>query len=183
MQTENACGTKVLHYLLLPVIAAAYLLLQWGKLEPVYLLRFEVLIIFGYIIALGDLREKRIPNTTLLVMLAAWVAISIPRLFLAFEREWQVMTTSLLGAGVAFAIFLTVYILSRKGLGGGDVKFITVVGLYLGLGGVIPAMLIGTILAAVVGLLLIALKRIDKKGTLPLAPFLYAGILVTIFMQ
>ncbi len=182
MQTEKINKRDLLYYILLPVIAAAYLLLQMGRLDPIYILRFEVLIVFGYVISVGDLKEKRIPNMTVLLMLAAWVMISIPQIFQDLAEGLELLIASGLGAVAAMSVFLMVYFLSKKGLGGGDVKFMTVAGLYLGIGGVMPSMLIGTLLASVVGLLLIACKRIGKKDSLPLAPFLYVGMLVTIFL-
>lgn len=182
MRTEKINMRDVLYYIPLPVIAAAFLLLQMGRMEPIYILRFEALIVFGYVISIGDLKAKRIPNTTVLLMLAAWVMITVPQIFTDVEAGLDLLVTSALGAGAAMAVFLTVYFLSKQGLGGGDVKFMTVAGLYLGVGGVMPSMLIGTLLAAVVGLVLMACKRIGRKDTIPLAPFLYAGMLVTIFL-
>ena len=79
-------------------------------------------------------------------------------------------------------LFLLVYILSRKGLGAGDVKFMAVAGLYLGFNGVLPSMLIGSILSCITAITLMIMKKIDKSATLPLAPFLYGGILVTLFL-
>ena len=72
---------------------------------------------------------------------------------------------------------------SRKGLGGGDVKLMAVSGLYLGAGSVLPAMLYGSVLAAVTAGVLIALKKIGRKDAIPLVPFLYAGMLITVFIQ
>lgn len=182
MKVDKAQKKEMLYYILLPVIATAYLLLQMSRLEPEYILRFEALIVFGYIISVEDMKNKRIPNVLVLLMLAAWGLISLPRFFVNMEKGLEALVASVLGAALAFGVFLSVYILSKKGLGGGDVKFMAVAGLYLGIGGVMPAMLIGTILAAAVGLLLLAFKCINQKDSIPLAPFLYAGILVTIFL-
>jgi len=88
---------------------------------------------------------------------------------------------SVLGFLIGGGMFLFVYIVSKKGLGGGDVKFMAVAGLFLGLSGVFTTMFYGTCLAAAFGLLLIALKKIGRKDAIPLAPFLYVGIIVTVF--
>jgi len=44
-------------------------------------------------------------------------------------------------------------------------------------------MLYGTILAALTGLILILLKKLGRKDAMPLAPFIYAGILITVFYR
>jgi len=56
-------------------------------------------------------------------------------------------------------------------------------GLYLGFSETVPAILYGTVLAALVGLVLILLKKIGRKDTMPLAPFLFAGIIITVFTK
>ena len=76
---------------------------------------------------------------------------------------------------------MLIYIISRNGLGGGDVKFMAVAGLYLGFSGTVPAILYGTLLAAFTGLVLIVLKKLGRKDTMPLVPFLFVGIMITIF--
>jgi prepilin signal peptidase PulO-like enzyme (type II secretory pathway) len=68
-------------------------------------------------------------------------------------------------------------------LGGGDVKFMSVAGLYLGFSGTIPVILFGTVIAALTGLVLILLKKINRKDSIPLAPFLFIGIIITVFLS
>ena len=172
----------VVPYTGMPVLATAFLLLSAGVLDPFIVLRFELLIVFGYIAAAIDLRTRRIPNSLVLLMLASWILVMIPRLFYDTDMAVALFVDSAVGFAIGGVIFLLVYFISRKGLGGGDVKFMAVVGLYLGSAGILPAMLCGTVLAALTALMLILLKRISKKDAIPLSPFLYAGILVTVFL-
>ncbi|MCL1975874.1 MAG: prepilin peptidase [Firmicutes bacterium] len=165
----------------IPLLGLALLFFHMGLKESFYLLQQELLIIFGYIIALSDLKTKTIPNIILLIMLAGWIIIFIPQLLLNTNNIILYLKDSLFGFVSGGGIFLLVYLFSRRGLGGGDVKFMAVSGLYLGFSLVIPAMLYGTILAGLSGLLLIMLKKIKLKDSLPLAPFLYIGILLAIF--
>ena len=130
---------------------------------------------------LFDLNQKRIPNMIVLGMLAGWLLLVMPQLFLDTQRGIWLLADSLLGLLFGGGVFLAVYLLSRKGLGGGDVKFMAAAGLYLGFGKTIPAVLYGTILAAGFGLILIALKEMTRKDSMPLAPFLFIGIMITVF--
>ncbi|MCL2166792.1 MAG: prepilin peptidase [Clostridiales bacterium] len=172
----------ILPYIGIPIAAAVLLLLRAGRIDPFITLRHGILIVFSYIAAVLDIKVKRIPNSLVLAMLAAWVLIMTPRLFFDIDTAIALLADSALGFAVGGGIFLLVYIISRKGLGGGDVKFMAVAGLYSGLAGILPAMLIGTVFAALVGFLLILLKRIGRKDTMPLAPFLFIGILVTVYL-
>ena len=171
-----------LPYIGIPAIGAALLAFRIGRTEPIIMLRYEMLAIFGYLAAVQDLKAKKIPNSLILAMLAAWAMISMPQLFVDTSTAIMLLADSALGFAIGGGLFLTVYLISRKGLGGGDVKFMAAAGLYLGLAGILPAMLTGTISAALAGLTLVLLKKIGRKDSIPLAPFLYAGTLITVFL-
>lgn len=172
----------VLPYVGLPILIIALLITQIGRIELFFILTNVLLVIFGYIASVNDIKTKKIANSLVLAMLAGWVIIFISQLFFDIEGALRILGNAALGFATAGGLFFLVYIVSRKGLGGGDVKFMAVAGLYLGFGGVISAMLFGSIFAALVGLTLLLTKKIERKDTIPLAPFLYGGILITVFL-
>ena len=172
-----------LPYLGLPVVGGAFIALRGGHMDGIVLLWGAMLLVFGYHTAVYDIKTQRIPNKTVLAMLAAWVITIIPLLFFKKPLAVELIIDSALGFTAGGGLFLLVYIISRKGLGGGDVKFIAAAGLYLGIHGVIPTIFCGTVLAALTGLTLMLLKKIGRKDTMPLSPFLYIGILVTVFLM
>ncbi|MCL2425328.1 MAG: A24 family peptidase [Oscillospiraceae bacterium] len=165
----------------LPVVIAVLLLFQVGTFDAFYILQSGLLLVFGYIIAVLDFQTKKIPNKLVLAMLGAWIIIVVPQLFFNIDATIYLLIDSLIGFVIAGGMFLLVYLISRRGLGGGDVKFMAVAGLYLGMSGVLPAMLVGSVLAGLTGFVLILIKKIGRKDAIPLAPFLYVGILATIF--
>ncbi|MCL2078795.1 MAG: A24 family peptidase [Oscillospiraceae bacterium] len=140
------------------------------------------IIVFAGIAAVTDIRTKRISNKLILLMFASWLALIAFDFLSNSAAATLKVADSALGALVGGGIFLAVYFISKKGLGGGDVKFMAAAGLYLGLAGTMPAILYGSILAALVGFGLVALKKISRKDTLPLAPFLLAGIVITVLL-
>ncbi|MCL2200614.1 MAG: A24 family peptidase [Oscillospiraceae bacterium] len=174
---------RILPYLGLPVPVILLLIMREGRTEPFVLLWHELLIVFGYLAAVLDLKTRRIPNKLIMLMLAVWVMTLVPKLFIDPGTSVEMLIEGALGFMVCGAIFLVVYIFSRNGLGGGDVKFMAVAGLYLGLENSVPAVFIGTVAAAITGIVLIVLKKIQRKDPIPLVPFLYAGILVTLFLR
>jgi len=102
-------------------------------------------------------------------------------MFIDTENGIRLLADSMYGLLIGGGIFLLVYLISRKGLGGGDVKFMAAAGLYLGFAETLPVILYGTVIAAFVGLVLIFIKKIGRKDTMPLVPFLFAGIIITVF--
>ena len=175
--------TPLLPYAGIPALEIALLIACSGRLEAFFLLQRAALTAFGYAAAVSDVKSKTIPNGLVLAMLAGWVITAVPRLFADTGSAIPIFTGALAGFALGGGLFLLAYLISRKGLGGGDVKFMAAAGLYLGFDGVLPAMLCGTVLAGIAGLALILLKKIGRKDAIPLAPFLYAGILMTVFFM
>jgi len=167
----------------LPVVAAALLVMRAGREDPLATLLCILIVTFGYIASVYDIRQKRIPNGLVLAMAGLWFVTIMPALLLNTNAVIPLLKDSALGFFVSGGMFLTIYLISKKGLGGGDVKFIAAAGLYLGLSGSITTILCGTLLTAIIGLVLIMFKKIGRKDTIPLAPFLYVGILITLFLS
>ena len=149
---------------------------------PQLLLRL-VLLTLCYAAAVTDLRRQRVDNRLVAALGIAWVLILAPLVLVDPEGALTMGGTGLAGFLLAGAVLLLVYFVSRKGLGGGDVKLMTVAGLYLGYDGALSALLYGSVLAALSALVLILGKKMTAKDTIPLVPFLYVGILLTEFVR
>ena len=174
---------KLAPYAGIPVLCALFAVLRWDAEGAYMLAQRGLLIIFGYVASVSDAKSKMIPNKLVLAMLAGWALTFITLLFFDTGQALAALADSLIGCAVCGAILLLVYYISKKGLGGGDVKFMSAAGLYLGYQGVFPALLYGSIFAGLTGLALILFKRIGRRDSIPMAPFLYAGILITVFFQ
>lgn len=168
-------------YVGIPLLAVALLLVRWNSADGFTLLQRELLLVIGYVAAVKDIREKLVANSTVLALLVCWLLTILPQLAVDIQRGVGRLTNSAIGFLIGGGLFLLVYLISRNGLGGGDVKFMAAAGLYLGVNGILPAMLYGSVLAALFGGVLILLKKIGRKDAIPLVPFLYVGILITIF--
>lgn len=170
-------------YVGLPVVCAALWLLRWGDSDPVRLVLWTAALGFGYGAAVSDIRRRIVPNRLLLYMLGVWCLILIPQLFLQTEQALVLVISGVLGLLLAGILLLMVYGLSRRGLGGGDVKFMAAAGLYLGVEQVLAVLLIGSVAAAITGIGLIVAKKIGRSDAIPLIPFLYLGMVVTILFR
>lgn len=167
---------------LLPLELALWAVRQ-NTMDGFSLLLWALLLVFGYAGALWDLKFHRVPNILVAAMACAWAVALVPQLFFHPEAALVSLTNGAVGFLLAGIVFMLVYLISRKGLGGGDVKFMSVSGLYLGASHVLPAMLYGCVLAAAVGVTLLALKKLGRKDAIPLVPFLYAGMLLTMLFR
>ena len=81
---------------------------------------------------------------------------------------------ALLGGLVALVIFGTLALLYRRGMGLGDVKLATLIGLYLGWPQVLPALLTAFLLGGLVGAAIL-LSGGSRRSTFAYSPVLVAG--------
>ncbi|MCR4419645.1 MAG: prepilin peptidase [Clostridia bacterium] len=115
--------------------------------------------------ALIDARHYRIPNQVVAFLAASGVALNLWTQELAW---WQVAA----GAGIGGGVLAALALLSRGGMGEGDVKLAGAVGLYLGPAGAVMTLFLAAALGAIIGGLLILLGRRGRKEPIPFAPFL-----------
>ncbi|AQV96340.1 peptidase [Cupriavidus necator] len=121
-----------------------------------------------------DLAHRRVPNT---LLAAAVLALGLA--LLAGQATELALATRLIGAGLGLAVTLPVHALGR--MAAGDVKFLTVAGLFTGPQGLVVAWVVGSLLGLVHALLALALDRrapatsqaIDyqESGPIPTAQF------------
>ena len=85
-----------------------------------------------------------------------------------------------IGGGIGLVLFLLIVIVSRGGMGWGDVKLALLIGLVSGFPLVFVALLIGVVLGGVVAVLLLALKIKKRQEAIPFGPFLAIAAIVTL---
>jgi len=173
---------KLLPFIGAPFIVAAYIILKLSSHDVLTVVRNLTLIAFGYYAAYIDIKTHRVPNKLVLVMLAFWALNMVASTVVDFEAGISLIVQSLLSGAVVGTCFLIIYIVSRKGVGGGDIKLVAVMGLYLPLVKLIPLLIISSILAALVSAILLLTKRATTKTSIPFAPFLYVGALVVVYI-
>jgi leader peptidase (prepilin peptidase)/N-methyltransferase len=87
-----------------------------------------------------------------------------------------------LGGGFFYLIaVLSLAILKKEGMGGGDIKLVAMIGAILGWEEVLLAIFCAAISGSVVGMTLIATKQRDRTEPIPFGPFLAAGAMVSLF--
>lgn len=86
------------------------------------------------------------------------------------------------GAGSLLLIIYGYYFLTkRQGMGGGDVKLLGMIGVFIGWQGVAFTIFTASLVGSVVGLAWIAVQGKDMKAAIPFGPFLSLGALTYLF--
>ena len=125
-----------------------------------------------------DLEKQIIPDIVILPVAALGVPLMI---VLGSAPWWQWPVAGLGAAGFLFLISEVYYRIRHvEGMGFGDVKLALCMGVYLG-SAVVPALFLGFLSGAAVGVILIGGRRGDRKTAIPFGPFLAAGAILALF--
>jgi len=129
-----------------------------------------------------DLRTKRLPREIIYVT----ASVGVPLLVVAalVEHQPKRIWMLLLGAAINLAIMGTIYVLSRGGMGDGDVRLSPLLGAFLGFlnPGLAPVGLFyGFLLGAIASVPLLVTRKADRRTALPFGPFLALGAYLAIF--
>jgi leader peptidase (prepilin peptidase) / N-methyltransferase len=195
------CGHQLKPYELIPVISY---LLQRGKcrgcqsrISPIYpvfelmtgilfataplvigwsgeLLVALTLISMFMIIIVSDINYMLIPDKILI-----WFA----GIFLLERIFWPLSPwyDSLLGAVTGFTLLLVIAIVSKGGMGFGDVKLYALLGIVLGFKLVLLSFFFATLFGAVIGGLALLFKIVKRRQPIPFGPFIAAGTLTAYY--
>lgn len=120
-----------------------------------------------------DLRHMIILDEILLVLIPAGLLYAGMG-----AMHWQ---DSLAGALTGSSVLGVVWILSRGGLGLGDVKFIGVLGLWLGVSGVVTGLALAFVTGGVAAAVLCLFGNASLQSKVPFGPFLSLGAVISFF--
>jgi leader peptidase (prepilin peptidase) / N-methyltransferase len=170
----RSCRAPIAVRYVLVETAAGVLLagLVWQYGVSVATLRFAVLALTLLVVFFIDLEWNIIPNVI------TYPGILLGLILSGVSGMLPTAAVACLGAG---SVFLLVGILSRGGMGGGDIKLAAMIGAYLGVSGVVVALFLAVAIGAGAGLLLIALRLRTRKDMIPFGPALAVGALIAVF--
>jgi len=126
------------------------------------------------IITVSDLAYQIIPNK---VLLCFAIILFIERLIFPLSPWYDF----LLGALTGFLLLYIIALLSKGGMGGGDIKLYFVIGLVLGVKGVLLAFFVSTLIGALFSVFGILIGKLHRKSAIPFGPFISFGAIVTYF--
>ena len=135
-----------------------------------YVALFSVLIFAS----LTDLRDRSIPNRLIII------GFSLGIIFSAVTISFDVIFNSFLGAIVSGGMLLILSLLSKGGIGMGDVKLLACTGLYFGFYNAMAVVIVATILSGLFAIALLITKKYKQESSIPFAPFIFLGSFITL---
>ncbi|MCL1935755.1 MAG: A24 family peptidase [Defluviitaleaceae bacterium] len=161
---------------LLIALSIATLYVTINNLNIFNAISMYMTMIFMAWLSIIDYKTYTLPNSILL----AWLILRTLMLFFsfAFFGDFETLTFSLIGAFSMGILFLIMYYVSKRSLGGGDVKLSFVLSLSLTTYYSFTAVFLALIICSLYSVIGIWLKKLTRKSHLPLGPFLFAGTLL-----
>jgi leader peptidase (prepilin peptidase)/N-methyltransferase len=148
-------------------IAARSTLPWWATAAHLAILAILVLL------TATDLEQRRLPHILLDPLIVGCVV------FVPFNPGVAPLD-AVIGSAAALALLGLLGMVIRGGVALGDLYLVGALGLLLGWQGIFFAIFIGAILASVVSLGLLALRRVGMRSYIPFGPFLVAGAVLTL---
>jgi prepilin signal peptidase PulO-like enzyme (type II secretory pathway) len=138
------------------------------ELELVPALLLTILLVLS---VLTDIREKLILDIVTFPMLGLLI---ISRIFIGTESFWYY----LLGGIVGVTLLFVIAIVSKGGMGGGDVKLYAAIGVALGPQLTIMSFVLASFTGAIVGIVLLITGIVKRKQPIAFGPFIFIGTLI-----
>ena len=133
---------------------------------------FGAILFTWFLVAMSgiDLRTQLLPDSlTLPLMWLGFIA--------AHENLFVGPKTAIAGAAVGYGSLWLVWWLfkqltGKEGMGHGDFKLLAAIGAWCGLKGILPTILMSSLVGAIIGSVWLAMKGRDKATPLPFGPYL-----------
>ena len=132
------------------------------------------------VISVIDLEHGLILNKVVYPSLVVALLLAlIPRPGLT---QWIVpgIANAAIGGAIGFALFFLIAVISRGGMGWGDVKLAALIGLATGFPLVFLSIIMGAILGGIVAVAMVIAKKRQRRQTIPFGPFLAVAAMITL---
>ncbi len=179
----KTCKAKIpLYYFLMEFLTGVLFVFVWWFNQKMvsfdlYNLIFELIIIsiLVFIFLYDALYKEILPEVI-------WIATSLVLFRLLFLEKPDYVSV-FYGVLFGFGFFALQYIVSKgRWIGGGDVRFGILIGALLGIGKTIIALLTAYWLGALIGIILIILKKRKMGSEIPFGTFLVVGTLFAMYL-
>lgn len=126
------------------------------------------------IINVSDIAYMLIPNKILLFFLPLLI---VGRVLSPLTPWWD----SIVGAVVGFSLLLLIAVVSKGGMGGGDIKLFLLIGLVLGTFNTLLTLFLASVIGMIAGIIVLKIKRKGRKTPVPFGPSIALAAIIVYF--
>lgn len=172
----RGCGFKISPiYPLMELItgilfALSYRILGFG-FELIVAIVFISLLV---IISVSDIAYMLIPNK---ILFPFGILLILLRLVSPLNPWWS----SFAGAAIGFSLLFLIAVISKGGMGGGDIKLFFIIGIVLGPVQTLLTLFIASLIGTIVGVIFLKRTRQGRKTPIPFGPSIAAAAVIVHF--
>ncbi len=133
---------------------------------------FGAMVFTGFLISLSgiDLRTQLLPDQLTLPLMWLGLIAAVDNLYIAAKPAVIGAVVGYLSLWVVWWLFKQ--ITGKEGMGHGDFKLLAAIGAWTGLSGILPTVLLSSLVGAILGSIWLAAKGRDKATPIPFGPYL-----------
>lgn len=172
----RGCGTKI-HWVYPVMELVTGLLFAFAYYHLGFTLELAVALLFVsllVIITVSDIAYMLIPDKILLFFL---IPLIVLRVFEPLNPWWD----SIIGAAVGFGVLFLIAVVSKGGMGGGDIKLFFVIGLVLGWVPTLLTLFLASIIGTVIGIISLRRSKQGRKTPIPFGPSIAIAAIIAYF--
>lgn len=172
----RGCGTKI-HWIYPVIELTTGVLFTFAYLQLGFTWEFVISLLFIsllIIITVSDIAYMLIPDKILLFFL---IPLVIGRFISPLTPWWD----SIVGAIVGFGILLLVAMVSKGGMGGGDIKLFFVIGVVLGTVPSLVTLFLASVIGTIVGIITLKISKQGRKTPIPFGPSIAIAAVISYF--
>ncbi len=133
--------------------------------------------------AITDLKSCIIPNETNFLGFIVGIFYAFCMTMVNFKKGCLLLAGGLAGFLIFFAIYLFSLLVFRKeGMGGGDIKLMGVIGLFMGLSNIIQVFVLSFFIGSIISIILLIARRKNGEDYIPFGPFIVLASYITMLL-
>lgn len=179
---------KYIIYGLLNIIIAIAISIKFNNCfdfslhEIILIFSYTILINFLVLISYVDYKKKIISNKCIIVLFLIRFSLIVVEILFIKNRAYYIVTQYMLGAVVGGFIFLIPRFFVKNSVGMGDIKLVSVIGLYVGIDKIMTVIFVSLLMSLLYFFIMFMLKKYSREKLVAYAPFITLSFIIcTIF--
>lgn len=147
------------------------------------ILKIVTLVSMLFLLTWTDIKERLIPNEILVFYGILRIFFLIFEFFISKSHFFSIIRSMIILFCISAIIFFIISLITKDGIGMGDIKMILTICLYINYINLINIIFYSLIIACIISIYLITTKKKSKKDTMPLAPSFLIGVFAYFFLN
>lgn len=163
------------------ILFVFFQIILFSNTDIISMLKYLFLLLLLTEAAIIDKAKKIIPNELIIAGLLIRGIFYIIEFFVS-ENLLETLKSDMLGLVLGFGVLAVVSVITKQGLGFGDVKLFGIIGIMGGVMCTYATLFFSILVSAVVSIILLLSRKKNRKDTIPFGPCILIGYILVIIL-